>query len=197
MGFEKQVLKNRIQAFINGAGGITRASLLAADMMTGEISGDFVKKQLPRLDFGKIHLFRYDPKYKDELAYYDRRPLVLCLGPNEYGNDLGVNLHFLPKRVRWRFLDAVHDRYKSDMARAIGTSKNALEEAEVRIAYNLVEDILVSTRSKAAIRSYIPSRRTDTTVVSFRSWEVAAVVEEYKFVGASASKILALAGAFE
>jgi hypothetical protein len=49
---------------------------------------------------GGLYLFRYDPKHKDTLPYYDRMPLVMPFAPAA-GGFLGLNLHYLP--YGWRF----------------------------------------------------------------------------------------------
>src|SRR5882672_6183900 len=48
---------------------------------------------------GQLVMYSYDPKWKDVLPYYDRYPVVI---PIELKPDrmLGLNLHYLPPRVR-------------------------------------------------------------------------------------------------
>ena len=58
--------------------------------------------------FGRLNMFFYDPKYKKTLPYYDRFPLVLPL-ENYPDGFLGINLHYLPMRLRIRLLDRLVD----------------------------------------------------------------------------------------
>ena len=56
---------------------------------------------------GQIVLFGYaEPKFKEELEYYDKTPLVLFCGitRTEDGNirEIGFNLHYYPPRIRSR-----------------------------------------------------------------------------------------------
>lgn len=48
---------------------------------------------------GRVYLFRYTPKYKATLPYYDAFPLTIVV--KRYRNGfLGLNLHYLPPKLR-------------------------------------------------------------------------------------------------
>jgi hypothetical protein len=52
---------------------------------------------------GKLYLYQYDAKHKDELEYWDKFPLVFFF--NSYSKDgknylVGINLHYLPPALR-------------------------------------------------------------------------------------------------
>jgi len=55
---------------------------------------------------GKLNMFFYDPKLKNELPYYDRFPLVLPL-QSAPGGFLGLNFHYLPIPLRVRLLEVI------------------------------------------------------------------------------------------
>jgi len=55
---------------------------------------------------GTMQMFFYDPKFKEELPYYDAFPLVIVVGPAE-GGFYGLNLHYLPPVLRAKVLDAL------------------------------------------------------------------------------------------
>ena len=40
----------------------------------------------------------YDPKTKQQMKYYDRFPLIMCV--QMYNNGLGLNFHYLPPMLR-------------------------------------------------------------------------------------------------
>ena len=48
---------------------------------------------------GKMYHFFYDPKHKKTLPYYDRFPLIFPF-KSVRGGFLGINLHYLPLRLR-------------------------------------------------------------------------------------------------
>ena len=58
--------------------------------------------------YGRLNMFFYDPKFKKTLPYYDTFPLVLPLETYSDGF-LGINLHYLPIRLRIRLLDRLVD----------------------------------------------------------------------------------------
>ena len=50
---------------------------------------------------GVMHFFRYDPKFKEELPFYDMFPLSFIFSV-EGGLMRGINFHYLPFMVRAR-----------------------------------------------------------------------------------------------
>ena len=61
---------------------------------------------IPRIQpqqLGRMCMYFYDPKWKEELPYFDRFPLVI---PIEIYKDgfLGLNLHYLPYQMRMHLL---------------------------------------------------------------------------------------------
>ena len=57
-----------------------------------------------RFNIGRMYLFGYDPKTKDDLLYYDLFPLILLLQYTDNGF-LGLNLHYLDHISRQAFFD--------------------------------------------------------------------------------------------
>lgn len=56
----------------------------------------------PRM--GRMYVYMYDPKYKKELPYYDRFPLVLVMRVTD-NHILGLNMHYLSPIWRARLLN--------------------------------------------------------------------------------------------
>ena len=59
--------------------------------------------------FNKLHFFRYDPKLKAPLPYYDTFPLVMPI-QSAAGGFLGINFHYLPIPLRMRLLETLDKR---------------------------------------------------------------------------------------
>ena len=59
--------------------------------------------------FNKLHFFRYDPKLKAVLPYYDTFPLVMPI-QSAPGGFLGINFHYLPIPLRMRLLETLDKR---------------------------------------------------------------------------------------
>ena len=53
-------------------------------------------------------MYTYNPKLKETLPYYDTFPLTIVVGPAKDGF-YGINLHYLPPKVRAIFLDKLGD----------------------------------------------------------------------------------------
>ena len=61
----------------------------------------------PRMN--ELQMFFYDPKFKRELPYYDRFPLVLPIESYRDGF-LGINFHYLPQPLRIQLLERLDAR---------------------------------------------------------------------------------------
>jgi len=67
---------------------------------------EFIKKKLKIGEWkfrgfkpGYIYSYKYDPKYRDTLAYYDGFPLIIFLKFVK-GGFYGLNIHFTPMKIR-------------------------------------------------------------------------------------------------
>ena len=97
---------------------------------------DYVEKSL----LGKMVLYRYDPKWKKELPYYDTFPLgipITYIGPGRFHS---LNLHYLQPYERAELLDAL-------------MKINNLHELDDYSKMILSYDIL---KSASQLRSYKP-----------------------------------------
>ena len=66
---------------------------------------------------GNVYMFFYqEPKYKEELEYYDRTPLILSLGlvrtKENVIREVGLNLHYYPPFARERILNHTYEIFK-------------------------------------------------------------------------------------
>jgi hypothetical protein len=80
-----------------------------------KIKGDITPEKLintrtpkKNIRFGSMFLYNYDPKWKEELPYYDTYPLVIPFSIAE-GGFLGLNLHYLPYYLRFKLLEKLYD----------------------------------------------------------------------------------------
>ena len=64
-------------------------------------------RKTPR--YNRLHFFRYDPKLKATLPYYDMFPLVMPI-QTAPGGFLGINFHYLPIPARMKLLEALDKR---------------------------------------------------------------------------------------
>ena len=53
----------------------------------------------------KMYMFKYNPKTKEKLPYYDTFPLIMPLEIYK-GGFLGINFHYLPPKIRKKLLES-------------------------------------------------------------------------------------------
>ena len=61
------------------------------------------------IEIGGLYIFKYDPKWKHELPYYDTLPMVIPFSWAP-GGFLGLNLHYLPYGWRFKLMGALLDQ---------------------------------------------------------------------------------------
>lgn len=67
-----------------------------------------VSKMSSRTLYGRMFMYFYDPKTKDTLPYYDRFPLIFLVEKANRGF-YGLNMHYLPPKLRAKFFDRLLD----------------------------------------------------------------------------------------
>jgi len=75
---------------------VNKLDLISDDRLT--------QRNAPRT--GKMYMFFYDPKTKQQLPYYDTFPLILYV-ESAPGGFYGLNMHYLPPPVRAKLFDAL------------------------------------------------------------------------------------------
>ena len=78
---------------------------------------------------GRMYQFGYNAKTAKYLPYWDKYPLMICLGVSGQ-HILGINLHYIPPRQRVEFLDTVM-RYSS--------TKTTSNSTYLKINYNKIK----------------------------------------------------------
>ena len=70
----------------------------------GRVGTAVRSKKTSRPKPGHIYVFAYDAKHKKTLPYWDKYPLVVCLGV-QGGYMMGLNLHYIPPKSRQIYLE--------------------------------------------------------------------------------------------
>lgn len=129
---------------------------------------------------GQIVLFEYlEPKYKEELEYYDRTPLTLFCGitRTKDGNirEVGFNLHYYPPFARAKILNTVYEVFKAYYKNYFNESPS---KPNMFISYNALK-ALCNKHNKIAfgIKMYIPSLRSRSYVIPTRMIATASFTE--------------------
>ena len=89
-------------------------------------------RNVSRFVLGNLYFFHYSPKNAESLPYYDIFPLVLVLARYNDGF-LGLNLHYLPIKMRALFLDKL-------LSYAIYNDEDEIKR--IRITYDILTSCL-------------------------------------------------------
>jgi len=127
---------------------------------------------------GTMMLYFYDPKWKEELPYYDRFPLVFAI---ETYNDgfLGLNLHYLPPRQRAILYDFI--------LQAIDKGGKNGNEA---LTYQSIKAIANTGIYKPCVKRYLYSHlRSKIQKIPRDEWDHTLMLPIEKFEKASLQKV--------
>lgn len=98
------------------------------------------------IEAGKLYLFTYDAKLKEELPYWDKSPLTIMFDVSVEGYYMGLNFHYLPPILRAKLLDAILD---------LPTYKT--EKQRIKMTYKIIKSFASSNLAKPCIKKYIHS----------------------------------------
>ena len=131
------------------------------------------------LQVGKLYTFEYsDPKYKEELEFYSALPIMLCIGnrklKNGKVNPIGINLTFMPPKIRLQYLDLIWQKFGTAIIRQNVKSLLQGKEGNQKLLpmfYQVNKMIAQNLGWEFAIRSYIPDRiKTKPEIITYTDW---------------------------
>ena len=131
---------------------------------------------------GKLYMFLYDPKLKEELPYYDRFPLVFPFRKTPDGF-IGLNMHYLPYHFRIMLLDRLMV-YKSN--------SRMDETTRIKYSWALIDGVSKYAAAKPCVKQYLLGHvRSQFRQVYSKDWATAMLLPVERFVGASKQEIWA------
>lgn len=155
----------------------------------GSVSGNDIMNDRKRLismmsevHLGKMSMFYYDPKWKDQLPYFDRFPLII---PLELYSDgfLGLNLHYLPPGYRATLMDALYNNVYPD-------KDEITDKKRIRITYNIVKSASRTNLFKPCIKRYLYTHlRSKIYLVPPEDWDVALFLPTQRFEKEGSRKV--------
>jgi hypothetical protein len=129
---------------------------------------------------GSMYTYVYDPKWKTVLPYYDTYPLVFVIGLYSNGF-LGINLHYLPPRLRAELMDALHDIRSND--RYDATTK-------LQVSYQVLNTASKYRYFKPCVKRYLWSHVVSAYVlIPPDEWDLAVVIPTQKFQKATENTV--------
>jgi len=131
-------------------------------------------------DIGKMFMFFYDPKWKDELPYYDAFPLIFVIESYTDGF-LGINLHYLPPILRAKLMDALY---------SIASDSKYNENTKLNISYRTLKSATRFKYFKPCVKRYLFAHvRSRYLTVEPTYWDAALMLPSESFKKATTEQI--------
>lgn len=135
-----------------------------------------------QLTVGKMYMFRYDPKTKEDLPYYDKFPLVFPFAKTPDGF-MGINLHYLPYVLRARLMDLLYGYVSNPKLN---------DTARLKISYNILKAASTNKYIKPCIKRYLGSHlRSQFINIVPVEWDIALFLPVENFQKATKSEVWA------
>ena len=129
---------------------------------------------------GDMVMYTYNPKHKATLPYYDTFPLTIVVGPAKDGF-YGINLHYLPPKVRAIFLDKLNDT---------ASNQKFNKTTRFKVTYKL----LMATKNykyfKPCFKHYLTKHVNSSIMkVNAAEWNIAIFLQTASFKKAGAGAV--------
>lgn len=129
---------------------------------------------------GRLYMFLYKPKYKDELPYYDRFPLVFPIR-RVAGGFYGLNIHYLAPRYRALLMDSLYN--------TISNTKFD-ETTRLKITYDILNSASKYRWFKPCVKHYLtPHLSSQLLYIDPKEWNLALFVPSEQFRGANKREV--------
>ena len=124
----------------------------------------------PRI--GRMLMYRYDPKWKAKLPYYDTFPLIFPIEmyPDRF---LGINMHYLPPVYRARLMDALYG--------ALNNTRYD-EKSRLMLSYKILQAASKYKYFKPCIKMYLKSHvKSQLIEVDIKEWDYVLMLPLARF----------------
>ena len=129
---------------------------------------------------GDMVMYTYNPKLKKTLPYYDTFPLTIIVGAAKDGF-YGINLHYLPPKVRAIFLDNLNN---------IANNQKFDATTKLKITYNLLKASKSYKYFKPCFKHYLTQHVSSRIMkVNAAEWNIAIFLQTASFKKATESKV--------
>lgn len=124
---------------------------------------------------GRMYAFRYDPKYKDTLPYYDVFPLVIPFR-RQGMHFWGLNMHYLHPSLRAIVFDKLFQYYDDERSRMVWT-------------WSMVKRRAIPGLNFAVKQYLVDHVRSRFLKIDEEDWKTAVFLPFQGFVGADAKDV--------
>jgi hypothetical protein len=136
--------------------------------------------KMNRQSIGRMFMFYYDPKTKDQLPYWDRFPLVfpIELYPDGF---LGINLHYISPLMRAKLMNSLYLTLNN---------KKYDDTTKLRISYSILKSASRFRYFAPCVKRYLFSQvRSRYYYIAPNEWDMAMMLPTERFVGAEKSQV--------
>jgi hypothetical protein len=157
----------------------------AGKLMSNISPGVFEKRtdearKVSSMEFGYMYAFKYDPKTKNDLPYYDTFPLVFPVRMDSDGF-LGINFHYLPPVLRAKLMNALYSTL---------TNKKYDDTTKVKISYSILQSASKYRFFKPMLKKYLRSHvRSQFLEVQVNEWDIAIFLPTESFRKADTGRV--------
>lgn len=128
--------------------------------------------QQPASPIGSMYLFKYDPKYANELPYYDKFPLIFFIDEGRE-HFLGINLHYLPPPLRAQLMDALY---------TITNNNRYNKTTKLRISYETLKSMSTAKAFEPCVKKYLKKQvRSQFMYINPAEWDIALMMPLQSF----------------
>ena len=149
----------------------------AGKLMSNITPGVFVRRtdearKVSSMEFGYMYAFKYDPKTKNDLPYYDTFPLIFPIRMDSDGF-LGINFHYLPPVLRAKLMNALYSTL---------TNKKYDDTTKVKISYSILQSASKYRYFKPMLKKYLRSQvRSQFLEIQVNEWDIAIFLPTESF----------------
>ena len=138
------------------------------------------ERLVTNIGIGRMYLFMYDPKTKDDLPYFDRFPLIFPF-QKVTGGFYGVNMHYLPHILRARLMDALY---------TVANNKANDDTTKLRLSYQVLDSASKFRYFKPCVKHYLNNHvKSRFLWVPAEQWDTALFLPLERFVGANKQQV--------
>jgi hypothetical protein len=158
----------------------SQAGKLSSNVAPGRFERGMETRKTESMELGQMYAFRYDPKMKKELPYYDTFPLIF---PVSFDNDgfYGINFHYLPPILRAKLMDALYSTL---------TNKSYDDSTRLRISYSILQGASKFRYFKPTLKKYLRAHvRSQFLEINVNEWDMALFLPTESFRKADTGRV--------
>lgn len=133
-----------------------------------------------RIKVGGMYMFTYDAKFKEELPYWDRVPLVIPFNEDKT-HFWAINFHYAPPIYRAVIMDELY---------SITENPNTTEQQKAVLTWNLLKNMTNSKLIKPLVHCYLKTHVQSQFInIESEYWNIALFLPTQQFQKQSVRKV--------